>query len=258
MRQVLWLSRLYLLGNLRRQIPLATVALALVLLFLPSYVEAFSLGLSSFERVAKDFGLSAVTYFAVGLAVLIGSTTLRQDLESRALYNLLARPVSRRAYLGGHLLALLLLLAGSLLLLDACFTLALALKTQRFDASVSIAIYGCFWQACLVGAFCLLASVRCSPPLAGTIGVAVFLIGNLSPAFIRFFLIEDRDSVASATLARSLKSVLPDLALFDLKDWAVHALSLPPGYLGAVSYYGLGWLLLVLLLAQGAFQRLDL
>jgi Cu-processing system permease protein len=258
LKQVLWLSRLVLLGNLRRQVHLGTLLLAVLLLMLPSYIEAFSLGMNAFERVSKDFGLAAISYFSVAMAVLLGSTTLRQDLESRSLYTLLARPVSRGVYLAAHLLGLLIMLGISLLLLGGCLTLALGIKTERLDSGVSLAVYGAFWQACLVGAFCLLASLRCSPPLAGTIGVAVYLIGNLSDTFIKFFLLEDRGSVASATLARGLKTVLPDLGLFSLNDCAVHGLSLPAGYLAAVSYYGVAWLVFLVLLARLIFQRLDL
>lgn len=255
---MLALSRLYLLGSLRRQMHLAALLVALALLFLPSYVNAFSLGLNGFERVAKDFGLTGMSMFSVAMAVLLGCTTVQRDLTSRALYPLLARPLSRGSYLGGHYLALLYLLAGSLLLQSAALCAGLAWLTHKFDSSILLAAYGAFLQAAVLGAVCLAFSIRCSPPLAGTIGVATFLIGNLSGAFIRFFLVEDRDSVVSATLARGLKAIIPNLSLLDLKDPAVHHLSLPPGYLPAISYYTGIWVVLLLLLAQLVFRRLDL
>lgn len=258
MSQMLVLSRLYLLGSLRRQAHLAAGLVALALLFLPSYVNAFSLGLHGFERVAKDFGLTLMGLFSVAMAVLLGSTTVQRDLTSRALYPVLARPLSRGAYLGAHYLALLLLLAGSLLTQAAALCAGLAWLTRSFDASVLVASYGIFLQAAVLGAVCLTFSIRCSPPLAGTIGVASFLIGNLSGAFIRFFLVEDRDSVVSAALARGLKAIVPNLSLLDLKDPAVHHLTLPAGYLPAISYYSLVWVVLLLLLAQLTFRRLDL
>ncbi len=258
MRQTLALSRLYLVGALRKQAHLAALLVAFALLFLPSYVNAFSLGLHGFERVAKDFGLTLMSLFSVAMAVLLGSTTVRADLTSRALYPLLARPLSRGAYLSAHYLALLVLLAASLLLQAAALCAGLAWLTKGFDASVLLATYGIFLQAAVLGAVCLAFSIRCSPPLAGTIGVAAFLIGNLSGAFIRFFLVEDRDSVVSAALARGLKAIVPNLALLDLKDPAVHHLTIPVGYLPAISYYTGIWVVLLLLLAQLTFRRLDL
>lgn len=258
MRQALHLSRLYLTSQLRRQLHLATLVLALVLALLPTYVEAFSMGTNAFERVSKDFGITMITYFSVGLAILLGSTSLRRDLESRAVAPLLARPISRGAYLLAHFLSMATMLGASVLLLDACLTLALAQKTGHLDSQISQALLGAFLQAAIVASFCLLASVRCSPPLAGTIGAAVFLIGSMSAAFINFFLVEDRGSQAAAGLANGLKALLPNLALFDLKDAAVHEVLLPSGYLTAISFNAAAWIVLTLLLGRILLQRMDL
>ena len=258
MRNALPLSRLFLLGSLRRQAHVATVVLGVVLLCLPSYVSAFSLGINAFERVSKDFGLTMIGLFGAGMAVMLGSTSLPRDLESRAIYPLLARPVSRGGYLMGHFLALAGLLALSHLFLAGCLMLALAIKKGEPDPSVMLAVYGCYLQAIVIGAVCLTFSAVCSPALTGTIGAATWILGNLSGAFVRFFLIEDRDSGHSALLARSLKGLTPNLTLFDIKDPAVHQLPLPAGYLASISYYAAVWVVVLLLLARVALLRRDL
>ncbi len=257
-RIIFHLSRLYLLSSIRRQVHLATLFLAVVLFMLPAYVNAFSLGLDAFERVAKDFGLSLINLFALGMALLLGSTSIPQDLDSRAIYPILARPVSRWGYILAHYLALAAMLAGSLTFLGLVFTSALGLMTKSFDFSLVIPIYGTFLQACIVAAVCMLFSLRASPALAGTIGAAVFLIGNLSEAFIRFFLVEDRGSTLSLLLAKGLKALFPNLTLFVLKDPAVHQIALPAGYLLAVTYYALAWVALLLVLGKVLFERVDL
>jgi Cu-processing system permease protein len=258
MISTLHLARLYLLGNLRRQVHLGTLLLAAILFVLPHYVNAFSLGLNAFERVAKDFGISLISFFGVAMAIMLGSTSVPRDVTSRALYPVLARPLSRGAFLNAHFLAVLAVLAASLLFLTVTLGLSLGLMTGRPDSSLFLAGHGAFLQAAVVAAVCLAFSVRCSPALAGTIGGATFLIGNLSGAFIRFFLVEDRDSIISAGLAKGLKALTPNLSLFSLKDPVVHQLSLPAGYTAAVTYHALIWVLLLLSLAQLAFQRQDL
>lgn len=252
------LSWLYVLGGIRRQTHVATLILAVLLVALPTYVSAFSLGTNAYERVTKDFGLTLIGLFGVGMAVLIGSTSLARDLESRSIYPILARPIRRSGYLVAHLLALFFSLASSLFFLGICLTLSLAVKSGKFDTGVMVAVYGSLLQAIVVGAVCLVFSIVCSPPLAGTLGVATFLVGNLSGSFVRFFLVEDRQSWVSASLAKALKAVVPNLSLFDVKDPMVHDLVLPTGYLGAVSGYAVVWLCLLLALARLAFQRVDL
>jgi ABC-type transport system involved in multi-copper enzyme maturation permease subunit len=257
-KPVFWLARLYLLGSLRRQVHLATMFLAVVVFALPHYVSAFSLGLNAFERVSKDFGLSLIGVFGVAMAVLLGSTSLPREVGTRALYPLLARPVSRSQFLAAHMLALVVLLGASLLTLGSSLCLSLSLMTRAFDPGLFLAVFGSFLESMVVAAVCLAFSVKCSPALAGTIGGAVVLIGNLSGAFIRFFLVEDRDSVVSATLAKLIKGVVPNLSLFSFKEPAVHDIAIAGSYVLAVTYYALIWVVLLLSLAQIGWRRVDL
>ncbi len=258
MTAVFWLARLYLLGSLRRQVHFATLFLAVVLFALPHYISAFSLGLNAFERVSKDFGLTLIGFFGVAMAVLLGSTSLPREVSTRALYPLLARPVTRGQFLAAHMLALVVLLAGSLLTLGCSLSLSLTLMTRDFDPALFLAVYGSFLEAVVVAAVCLTFSVKCSPALAGTIGGAVVVIGNMSGAFIRFFLVEDRDSVVSATLAKMVKALVPNLSLFSLKEPAVHDIAVAGGYHLAIGYYALIWVVLLLLLAQIGWRKADL
>lgn len=258
MRVTLYLAKLYLLGSIRRQIHLATLFMAVILLMLPAYVNSFSLGLAAFDRVAKDFGLTLIGYFGVVMAIMLGSSSVPKELETRALYPILSRPVSRGGYLAAHFLALATILAGSLLFLGGSLSLSMAGMTRTFDGQILLGTYACYLQTLIIVSVCLAFSVRCSPALAGTIGAATYLVGSLSDAFIRFFLVEDRGSTFSAALATGLKSALPNLSLLNIKDPMVHGLPIPAGYLAAVSYYSLIWVVLLLLAARLAFQKVDL
>lgn len=252
------LAKLYLLSSVRRQIHLSTLFMAVILLMLPAYVNSFSLGLAAFDRVAKDFGLTLIGYFGVVMAIMLGSSSIPKEMETRALYPILARPVSRGVYIGAHFLALAAVLAGSLLFLAGSLSISMAAMTKAFDPLILLGTYACYLQALVVGAISMAFSVRCSSALAGTIGAAGFLIGSLSDAFIRFFLIEDRGSLLSAALAKGLKAAIPNLSLLNIKDPMVHGLAIPPGYMAAISYYSVIWVILLLLGARIAFQKADL
>ncbi len=258
MKAIFQLCRLYLLGNLRRQAHLATLFLSVILFMLPAYVNALSLGLNAFQRVATDFGLTIIAYYAVGLAIFLGSTAIPRDLESRSLYPILARPISRGGFLVAHYLAIVILLAGSMVFLGISLSLSISLLTRQLELGLFIAVYGYLLQAAVIAAISMMFSIKCSPALAGTIGVGAFVVGSLSTSFINMFLVEDRGSEASAGLATFLKSIVPNLAVFSLKDPVVHQLSVPPGYFLSMTYYGLVWVVLVMLIAKLLFQRIDL
>lgn len=258
MRETLILTKLYFLGSVRRQVHLATLFLGVILLMLPSYINAFSLGINAFERVSKDFGLTLIAYFAVGMAILIASSSIPRDLESRSLYPILARPVERYQYIAAHFLSLCALLACSLLFLGLCLTTSVSALTRALDLSIFVAIFTSFLQASVVGVLTMTVSTVASPALAGTAGAFIFLVGSLPGAFVRFFLVEDRENQFAATAATALKSVIPNLSVFSLKDPIVHQIDFHPSYLLAVVFYALVWIAVALVASSILFGRRDL
>ena len=258
MRAILALTQLYFLGSVRRQVHLATLFLGVILLMLPAYINAFSLGVNAFERVSKDFGLTLINYFGVGMAILLASSSIPKDLESRSLYPILARPLNRSQYIVSHFLAVTMLLGCSFTFLGICSSISITAMTRTVDLSIFVAIFSSFLLSSVVSSICMAVSTVASPALAGTVGAFVFLVGSLPGAFIRFFLVEDRESQFSAGLATAFKSALPNLSVFSLKDPIVHQIAFHPAYLGAVTSYALVWVACALTAASILFGRRDL
>ena len=104
------------------------------------------------DQVSKDFGLIVIGYFTVGMAVLLGSRALPDELESRSLYPILARPMSRVGLLTAHHLAITALLALSVTFLGLCVQTALGLMMRRLDVAIWPALYGSLLQAVIIAA----------------------------------------------------------------------------------------------------------
>jgi len=252
MRPVLALARLYLLGSLRRQIHLATLFLGGILFILPAYVNTFSLGVGAFETVATDFGLTLIGYFIVGMALMLGSTTVPVDFEARSVYPVLARPISRTSFLVAHLLAVAIMLGGSLLLLGLCLMASIALMIRTLDAAIFMALYGCLLQAAVVAAISLMLSVRLRPAAAAAAGALLFLVGSFSSDLFQLVL------GGPPLLASLMKAAGPDFSAFTLKGAVVHHLAVSPSYLLSMTLYGLGWIVVALTIASQAFEDVDL
>ena len=150
------------------------------------------------------------------------------------------------------------LLACSYLFLGVCLSAAVSALTHELDLTLFIAVFTSFLQACVVAAITSAVSTVASPALAGTVGAFVFLVGSLPGAFIRFFLVEDRDNQFAAALATGLKSALPNLAVFSLKDPIVHHIPYNHSYVFALIGYALVWVALSQVLAGILFGRRDL
>lgn len=256
--RIYYLAKLYLLEQIRRQAHLVTLFLGVVLLMLPAYINSFSMGLSAFERVSKDFGLTLINFYAVGMAIFLGVTAVASDVERRTLYPLLARPIPRWAYLMGKFVGVLVVLLASVLVLSTALMLSIASLSKFADGQLLVVALCYGLEASVLAAACIFFSTFASPPLAGVLGVFLYFVGGLSTSFINFFLIEDRGSPAAAALARGLKVVMPHFDLFRVKNAVVYTLPLQPAYLASITVYGLAWMLLFLLLAERVFARKDL
>ena len=258
MSRTMALAKLYFLGSMRRQAHLATLFLAVVLLMLPAYVNTFSLGLNAFERVSKDFGLTLITYFSVGMTLLLSSTSVPRDIESRSVHPILARPIYRAEYILAHLLAIWGLLFWSLLFLAVALIVALAGLTHSLDLSLLLAVGSLFLQLSIVASLTVALSTVSSPALAGTAGAFIYLVGSLPAAFIRFFLVEDRGGGISSNLASFIKAALPNLSLFNLKEAVVHDISFNWLYIPSIALYALIWNAVAVVFAAYLFGKKDL
>ena len=253
MKTVLALAQLYLKGSLRRQVHLATLFLAFVLLILPAYVNAFSVGPEAFETISKDFGLTLIGYFIVGMGLMLGSTTVPSDLEARSVYPVLARPLSRAGFLLAHLLAAAMMLGGSLLFLGASLSFSIALILRDIFPTLIFSLYGSFLQAVVVAALCLMLSVRVRPAAAASLVALVYLLGSFSSDLVRLIL-----GGAPRVLAEALKALLPDFSSFALKSASVHNDTVALPYLLVITAYALGWVAFSLWIASQAFEEVDL
>ena len=258
MKSILEIARLQLLENLRRQVHLVTVFMAFLMLTLPAYVNAFSMGLQAFELVTKDFGLTLLSYYGVAMSLMLGASVVPRDIERKTIYPILSRPISRFSYLAGQFLGTCVLLLGSLMLLAAALALGIYSLSRNWHT-------GIFWGALGYGLECsvLIAASLCfstfaSPPLAGVMGFFLYVVGGMSGAFIQFFLREDRGASHLAWGVEKLKNLMPNFEVFRLKYPVVHGFNIDWHYHVAEITYAAGWVFLFLLLAGIRFEKRDL
>jgi len=255
---ILEIARLQLLENLRRQVHLVTVFMVFIMLMLPAYVNAFSMGLQAFELVAKDFGLTLISYYGVAMALMLGSGVVPRDIERKTIYPILSRPLGRFSYLAGQFLGAAILLAASLLLLTGALAIGIASLSHRMDLNLFGAALGYSLECSVLIAACLCFSTVASPPLAGVMGFFLYIVGGMSGAFIQFFLREDRGAPHLARAVEWMQNFFPRFDVFRLKYPVVHGFHIQPQYFVAETFYGLVWITLFLLLAGIRFETRDL
>jgi ABC-type transport system involved in multi-copper enzyme maturation permease subunit len=257
MASALWIAYLSWLESLRRRFFWISLAMSLLLLLLPAYVNAFSMGLQAFEVVAMEFGLTLMGLFSTSLALLLGCTAIPRDVERGSLHPLLCRPIARLSYVLGQWLGVLLQLTAMLVLGGAALMLGMFALNRQIELGIASAVFGLILESSLLAAVALAASTVASPPLAAVVACFVYLIGGMPDDFIDFFLRDDRGAPQLASSVEWLKSLMPHFEIFRLRYPVVHHyFILPAYYLGQASYW-LGWNAVMLLLAGIRFERRD-
>ncbi len=242
---------------LRNKILYSVILFALLLVVVSAFFGSVSIG--SQERVVKDFGLFALSFFGVVLAITIGVSLLNKELKQKTIYNILSKPVDRWQFiLGKHLglsftVCLLVSLMGLGLVLFASFF------GEGIDYLLFQAILLILMEIIVMCSVCIFfSSGVVTTTLPGLFTLATYIAGR-SINYLTHFLDQDaKTNPVLSAVVHTLHWILPDLSLFNVADQVVYATSVSPSQLLYSSLYCLSYSLLCLLLATVIFQRREL
>jgi ABC-type transport system involved in multi-copper enzyme maturation permease subunit len=240
--------------TIRNRILLNILIFAIALILLSLVVGDWSMGHQ--VKVIKDFGLSAMSIFGLLIAIFIGIRLMVQELEQKTIYVIASKPVHRWEIVLGKYLGLGLTLALNVLLMSMALWGASFLMEGTIDFSLLPAIFLIYMEIMLIVAFALLFSSFTSPTLSAIFTLVIFITGHLS-GFLREY-VQLYPDKGLHWLLRLIYYVVPDLENLNLKIAVVENLDRPPHAVLYGFVYGLGYILILLLLTFLVFRRKDL
>ena len=205
---------------------------------------------SQILKQLKDWSFAALQVYSVIIAIAATALLLPRDLEDRTLYTILSKPVPRHDYLLGKLLGVLLLIGGSLLVMDLALTGVLWLKqsllaaeltaslsqrglpreeTRRLLAelvhsqgltwSLHLAVVAVFLKASVISALALLISCIASSTLFTIVITAcVTIVGHGHQLMREYFFHPNFGGLGEKLLSMALAILTPDLGVFDIVE----------------------------------------
>jgi ABC-type transport system involved in multi-copper enzyme maturation permease subunit len=237
---------------IRDRILYLLLAFALVMIGCSRLLSLLTVGDEA--KIIKDVGLSAISIFGLLTAVFVGVSLVFKEIERRTVYTLLAHPVQRWQFVAGKFIGLLGLLAMNVVLMTLALTIVLALHgasvVPLLPAAALILV-----ELAVITAFALLFSTLTNPILAALCTFATYVMGHLS--FSLLLLKEKLPSASGRLVCDLVHAVLPNLSWLDIKTEVVHGLPLPAGFFPLAVTYGLGYAVVILVLACAIFQRRD-
>jgi ABC-2 type transport system permease protein len=213
-------------------------------------VPAYGTGAS--PRFVLDIGISLMEIAALVMAIAIGSGMVTRDRDSRTMMPLLAAPLSRDEYLAGRFLGAAFVQSVFTMLWFAGLAAVLAIRGDPVPGGLAPAGMLLCAEGWLILSIVVLFSLWASPPLNAPLTLLVFILSSTSPAGFASLV------PWAGSTALLLRTLIPRLAVFQLRDPLVHGLHVTPVYALIGLVYGISYSLLVLALASAVFRRRDL
>lgn len=219
----------------------------------------FNFGLAE-ARFVMDFGLAVLNLAGAVLAVAAATQAVGGEIEHRTALTLLAKPVSRAAFLAGKGLGVWLLLGAVCAFLGA-LTAGLLLRVPAASETVgwgnlALAVAALWLKFGVLTAIALLmTAIARSPLLALVLGFLVLAICQLQSVLQT--LPRSAGPVRWA-VTRALDLVFPDFSLFDLTEGIGTGEAVGVERLGWLSFYALIYTGVIGVLAIQIFRRREL
>ncbi|MGH7729909.1 MAG: ABC transporter permease [Candidatus Eiseniibacteriota bacterium] len=214
-----------------------------------------TLALGEARRLTIDLGLTAISLFGLLIVLLVGTSLVAKEIERRTIFNLLARPIGRPAYLAGKWLGLsgaLWVVAGSLALV--LWAVLAARGHGALGPVVLEAAYLAGLELTVITALAVLFSALSTPVPSALYTLGFYAVGQWSwdlREFARQF-----PAVLRTTLD-VVANIVPNLPIFNMRALAAHGEPTTFYHLALATLYALVYCGCVLALASAAFESRD-
>ncbi len=238
---------------LRRRVQVSLLVFGSFLIVASSMISRLTLGHQ--HRLLADLGLSATSAIGNLLAVFVGATLVAGDIERRALYPIVAKPVSRTEYLLGRYCGLALMLLVNAAVMGAILGAVLVLETGSIgaiDPPLVAAVSMLGVQFLVVGAVAILFSSLTSSTLAAIFSLSFAIAGHLTNEMRALWQDE-----GSRWFARIVWYAVPNLGALSLNEAVIYRSPVDADALWAALYAVL-YAAAALAIASAAFERRDL
>lgn len=205
------------------------------------------------QKIVMDVGLAAISIVGVLSAVFLGGSLVYKEIDRKAIYLVLARPVSRPAYLAGKLAGVILAVGLVFAVMTAVLVAALLLGRASPRPAVFAAVYLSFLETAVVASIVVFFSTFTTPALSSFFTLCCFAAGSLSND-LRVFA-EKFGGAGTRLAAGAFYYLLPNLRVFNLRHEAVHDLPFRTGDIALATAYAAVYVAAALCLACLVFRR---
>ena len=237
--------------SVRDKVLVTLIVFAIIVMGSARIIQPLALGEEA--KVIKDLGLSAITFFCVLIAILVGGRIVYKEIDKRTIYIMLAKPVRRWEFILGKYLGLMAVLSVSVAVMTAAFYVIMLVLGVGASAYLLLAIAMTLCQLAILTAVAVMFSTFATPITGAVFTFAVYFVSHLTRDLK--LLAAMSPSVVVKAVSYGLYYVLPNLGNFNVRGEAVYNVPLDPLGLVLAALYALVYTATLLLISVAIFNR---
>lgn len=252
MKKILTIAKHTFREAARDRVLYGLLAFATAFIFMDIFFARLSLG---DPVMIKSFGLAGIYLFGLMITVFLGASIIQKEIERRTLYFILSKPVSRAELVLGKFFGLLAAILLTIALMAVIYLAVVALEGGGFDRPGLVAIIFQMFEMTLLTALLVFFSSIVRPLTATICSMLLVFAGHLLPTVV-----QNAKAIGAGAyrLTSFLYYFLPNLAKFDVRESAAHAVTVPPQEMLYAALYAAAYAIILLFLAVELFKRREL
>lgn len=252
MSQIWIIARMSLLENSRKQVFHVLCLLMLTVIAGSTLLSIFTEGVKL--KILKDLCMTCILFGGSVLAIALGATGVPNDVEQRTIYPLIARPITRVHYLVGKYLGTMLTVTAGVAVMALAFGVLIYSYQGKVDTFLGAAILFTLLETAIIAAIATTLSTFATPAVTAVLTFLVYIFGTIKIGYFSGLLERSTNGMSKA-ISTFIYHLLPNLECFNLKTALVHHDAVPTSYLVQVAFYGVCYVIFVLILGSLYFAR---
>lgn len=254
MRSTLIVARYTFIDVYRSKVMASVIFLGLGLLLVAYIASEFSYGAPA--KVALDFSLGLTTISNLVMAIFIGGTLIRKEIEQRTLYMILSRSISRSSFLTGKILGLSTVLLTNTIVLSVLGQLIFYYFGGSFQKLIYWSMLFSFLESFIVMLFAVFFSLLANTVLSVIFTLVVFVVGHSLNETAKLLI--SRENQLISVVLKISSVFVPNLYKMNLKDFVLYKQELPMNFLMTTGVYGVTYIVALLLTITYIFKNKNL
>jgi len=197
--------------------------------------------------------LAGISLLGVLTVIITGSTLVHKEIEKKAIYMVITRPVSRQEYLLGKFVGIVMALGLLVAIMTGVMTVMILIGSGTLSLAVYSAVYLSILEISVMASIVIFFSTFTTPVLTSFFSICFFTAGSLSGDLLTFA--RRFGGSFMRFVMEVLYYLLPNLKIFNLRHEAVHDLWFNGSDLLLATAYALVYCFILLYSAYLVFRR---